>query len=89
MVEFVGDDVEMVLDGALAAAADEDEVIQPAAMASSTAYWMRGLSTTGIISLALALVAGRRRVPSPATRKNALRISGITLTYPQIPLVTL
>src|SRR3954464_7790852 len=44
----------------------------PAATASSTAYWMSGLSTTGIISFALALVAGRKRVPIPATGKTAL-----------------
>src|SRR5260221_10764818 len=44
----------------------------PAATASSTAYWMRGLSTIGIISLGLALVAGRKRLPIPATGKTAL-----------------
>src|SRR5450631_765943 len=46
----------------------------PAATASSTAYWMRGLSTIGIISLGEALVAGRKRVPRPATGKTALVI---------------
>jgi hypothetical protein len=46
--------------------------VMPAAMASSTAYWISGLSTTGSISLGLALVAGRNRVPSPATGKTAL-----------------
>src|SRR5450432_4442639 len=44
----------------------------PAAAASSTAYWISGLSTTGSISLGLALVTGRKRVPSPATGKTAL-----------------
>ena len=43
----------------------------PAAMASSTAYWISGLSTIGNISLGLALVAGRNRVPMPATGKTA------------------
>src|SRR6185295_18452781 len=43
----------------------------PAANASSTAYWMSGLSTMGSISLGLALVAGRKRVPRPATGKPA------------------
>src|SRR5215475_12900319 len=47
----------------------------PAASASSTAYWMRGLSTTGSISLGLALVAGRKRVPRPATGNTAVRIA--------------
>ncbi len=40
---------------------------QPAAAASSRAYWMIGLSTTGSISLGSTLVAGSMRVPSPAT----------------------
>src|SRR5580698_5206768 len=51
----------------------------PAASASSTAYWMSGLSTTGSISLGLALVAGRKRVPRPATGNTALVI---TFMYP-------
>src|SRR4051795_12090177 len=38
----------------------------PASTASSTTYWMAGLSTTGNISLGVALVAGRNLVPSPA-----------------------
>src|SRR5882724_9852054 len=42
-------------------------------MASSIPYWMRGLSTNGSISLGCALVAGRKRVPSPAAGKTALR----------------
>src|ERR1700731_3400681 len=45
----------------------------PAALASSIAYWISGLSTTGNISFGLPLVAGRKRVPSPATGKTALR----------------
>src|SRR6185437_13923772 len=45
----------------------------PASRASSTAYWITGLSTTGSISLGIALVAGRNRVPMPATGKTALR----------------
>src|SRR6201992_2103228 len=55
----------------------------PASRASSTAYWMTGLSTTGSISLGMALVAGRNRVPMPATGKTALR-TGLTadMRYP-------
>ena len=48
--------------------------VQPAATASSTPYWMRGLSTRQSISLGVALVAGRKRVPRPAAGKTALRI---------------
>src|SRR5215470_13536276 len=47
--------------------------LQPAARASSTPYWMMGLSTTGSISFGCALVAGRNRVPSPAAGNTALR----------------
>src|SRR5437016_5810534 len=48
--------------------------VMPAAAASSTAYWIRGLSTTGSISLGLALVTGRKRLPRPATGNTALVI---------------
>ena len=44
----------------------------PAATASSTTYWIAGLSTTGSISLGCALVAGRNRVPRPAAGMTAL-----------------
>src|SRR6059058_2594052 len=45
----------------------------PAAVASSNAYWISGLSTTGSISFGMAFVTGRKRVPSPATGNTALR----------------
>src|SRR5437764_4346857 len=51
--------------------------VMPAAAASSRAYWMRGLSTTGIISFGLALVTGRNRLPKPATGKTAFLSFGI------------
>src|SRR5207237_5755131 len=44
-------------------------------------YWMIGLSTTGSISLGCALVAGRKRVPSPAAGNTALRIAVTYLLY--------
>ena len=34
--------------------------------ASSTTYWITGLSSTGSISLGMHLVPGRKRVPRPA-----------------------
>ncbi len=46
----------------------------PASRASSTTCWISGRSTTVSISFGIALVAGRNRVPSPATGKIALRI---------------
>src|SRR5579863_997061 len=46
----------------------------PEAATSSAAYCTSGLSTMGSISLGWALVAGRKRVPRPATGKTALRI---------------
>src|SRR6267143_989121 len=45
----------------------------PLAIASSTPYWMVGLSTRGSISFGCALVTGRKRVPRPAAGKIALR----------------
>src|SRR6185312_12960410 len=45
----------------------------PESSASSTPYWIMGLSTSGSISLGCALVAGRKRVPSPAAGNTALR----------------
>src|SRR4051794_24933194 len=45
--------------------------VMPAAAASSTAYWMSGLSTMGSISLGLAFVTGRNRLPRPATGNTA------------------
>jgi hypothetical protein len=44
----------------------------PAAYASSTAYWINGLSTTGSISFGWALVAGKKRVPKTGNRKDGL-----------------
>src|SRR5947209_12989355 len=49
----------------------------PEATASSTPYWMVGLSTSGSISLGCALVTGRKRVPSPSAGKTAL-LTGAT-----------
>src|SRR4051794_20812524 len=46
--------------------------LRPARTASSTTYWIAGLSTTGSISLGVAFVAGRKRVPSPAAGMTAL-----------------
>src|ERR1700716_3587298 len=51
----------------------------PLAMASSTPYWIVGLSTRGSISFGCALVTGRKRVPSPAAGKIALRTWGIVI----------
>src|SRR5215510_6296961 len=52
----------------------------PAAIASSTAYWISGLSTIGSISFGDALVAGRKRVPRPATGNTAVCILAIQCT---------
>src|SRR5262245_14617439 len=46
----------------------------PASRASSTTCWISGRSTTVSISFGIALVAGRKRVPSPATGNTALRM---------------
>src|SRR5213596_2040353 len=51
----------------------------PASRASSTAYWISGRSTIGSSSFGIALVAGRNRVPSPATGNTAFRIGFLLL----------
>lgn len=43
----------------------------PAARASSMAYWIKGRSTNVMISFGTDFVAGKNRVPSPATGKIA------------------
>src|SRR3954454_20822674 len=53
----------------------------PARTASSTTYWIAGLSTTGSISLGCAFVAGRNRVPSPAAGMTALVTSRWDMAY--------
>src|ERR1700736_6667934 len=50
----------------------------PDSTASSTPYWMIGLSTSGSISFGCALVAGRNRVPRPAAGNTALRTTDAT-----------
>ena len=70
--------IEMVLDRRLVLAGDKDELFNPA-VASSTAYWISGLSTTGSISFGIAFVAGRKRVPSPPTGKMAFLIIWVSL----------
>lgn len=55
--------IEMVFNGPLAVARDDEDFFDPLCRASSTMYWMTGLSTMGIISLGMALVTGKKRVP--------------------------
>src|SRR5258708_30638785 len=58
---------------------------RPAATASSTTYWMAGLSTTGSISLGVALVAGRNLVPRPAAGITALVTSLVVAAGSALP----
>src|SRR5437899_2170426 len=60
--------------------------VMPAAAASSTAYWISGLSTTGSISVGLAFVAGSKRVPIPATGNTAFVILRIVMIRPRVGL---
>ena len=57
----------------------------PAARASSMAYWISGRSTSGRISFGTDLVAGRNRVPNPATGRTAL-VTLIVMLPLSIPL---
>src|SRR6478672_13979758 len=60
----------------------------PEATASSTTYWIIGLSTSGSISFGCAFVAGRNRVPSPAAGKTALRafMASLYVRHPRGPV---
>ena len=49
--------------------------------ASSTIYWIAGLSTIGSISFGIALVAGKTLVPSPAAGITAFLIFIINLLF--------
>jgi hypothetical protein len=58
----------------------------PLRIASSTAYWIIGLSTIGSISFGDAFVAGKKRVPSPAAGNIAfLILRSKSILYP-VPL---
>ncbi len=61
----------------------------PARTASSTTYWMAGLSTTGSISLGWALVAGRNRVPRPAAGMTALVTHALSMSMATVKLTGL
>src|SRR5476651_1095181 len=58
----------------------------PARVASSTTYWMAGLSTTGSISFGVALVAGRKRVPRPATGTTAF-VTPLDIAFSLVVLI--
>ena len=47
----------------------------PLSIASSTAYWTKGLSIIGSISLGVAFDAGKNLVPKPATGNTAFLIN--------------
>src|SRR5690242_15813868 len=61
--------------------------VSPARTASSTTYWMAGLSTIGSISLGWLLVAGRKRVPRPAAGSTAF-VTAYSDTPKTLPPVT-
>jgi hypothetical protein len=78
----------MILDDALLRPVTKMKCSMPAARASSTTYWISGRSTTVSISFGIALVAGRKRVPRPATGKTALRIgAGMASSIAQNSLI--
>ena len=73
--------VEVIFYGRLAAAGHEDDLFDPGGgWLLPHAYWIRGLSTTGSISLGIALVAGRKRVPRPPTGKTRPCARGVDET---------
>ncbi len=71
----------------LAAAGHHTELLDAcgASLLDRGSFRINGLSTTGSISLAVALVAGRNRVPGKATGRTALRKGLITTSSPVLP----
>ena len=63
--------VEMVLDHALVAPGDEDEMLDAGLPRLVHHMWISGRSTTVSISFGMALVAGRNRVPRPGHGENS------------------
>src|SRR5206468_5631485 len=61
--------------------------LSPDATASSITYCIVGLSTSGSVFFGCALVAGRKRVPSPAAGNAALRtfIDSLFVPHPRGP----
>ena len=69
----------MVLDGALVAAGHEDHFGDARRSGFRHCVLDQGMSTTGSISLGIAFVAGRKRVPRPLTGNTTLRTGFIVL----------
>ena len=66
-------DIEVVFDGGFTLAGDEDDILNSGrACFLDGVLEISGLSTRGSISLGIALVAGRNRVPSASHRENRL-----------------
>jgi len=55
--------------------------VMPLSTISSTTYCKTGLFKMGSISLGMALVAGKKRVPAPATGIMALRMECLLINY--------
>ena len=53
-------------------AGDHQDVVDPAATASSTTYWIAGLSTTGSISFGMRLGGGKESGAEPGCRDDGL-----------------
>jgi hypothetical protein len=75
-------DVEMVLDDGLVAAGDEDEVLDTRLARLVDHVLDDRPVDDGQHLLGIALVAGRKRVPRPATGKTALRTFFMYANYP-------
>src|ERR1700749_802613 len=58
----------------------------PDLIASSTPYWISGLSTPGSISLGIDFVAGKNLVPKPAAGKTALRTFALITRHYRWPV---
>jgi hypothetical protein len=72
----------MIFDCALIAAGHKDKGINSSCDCFFSRILISGLSTIGNNSLGIAFVAGKKRVPNPATGKTAFQMVVISLPKP-------
>jgi len=79
----LGDPVEVILDSPLVASGDENHLLHAGRRGFLHGVLDQRFVTTGNISFGIALVAGRNRVPMPATGNTALRTLLACIGFPR------
>ena len=70
--------IKMIIKNTFVASSEKINVLMPAVMPSSAAYWIKGLFIIGKSSVGMAFVVGKKRVPKPAIKNTALRSWRVT-----------